>query len=203
MNRFLRFLKEKHNKILAVGLACLAMAAFLGYYLTAEILSEWTFFRSEPLQIWNFIITLLVYGLLLICNIRNDSFAYQGILMFVFYTAFDAFLSLLQGAANAIIVGMESLSWVLFFAFLVAKLVIGAFLYIYVSRYMRGFSVPWKRIRIFGIVYAAILTLDWGLYCGLLFGFGVISLFLFLTLSFSEALIGWCIVFTLERLRRY
>ena len=203
MNRFFRFLKEKKNKILAILFSALAVGAFLGYYLSWEILSEWTFFRSNPIRLWNFFIVLLTYGLLLVCNIRNDGFAYQGILMFVFYTAFSAFMDLLEGTVNVFLGGLEVLSYVLFFLFLVGKLVVGIFLYIYVARYMRGYSVSWKKIRLLGISYAAILTLAWGVYAGLGFAFGGLSLLAFLTLSFSEALIGWCIVFTLERLRRY
>ncbi|MBO4541233.1 MAG: hypothetical protein J5736_04580 [Bacilli bacterium] len=196
MNRFTRFLKEKRNKILAILFASLAMAAFLCYYLVEELVSSWHFFRSNPLEIWSFAIALITYGLLLICNIRNDSFAYQGILMFVFYTALGAFFDLVQGMVNAFLGPLLIL-------FLSGKLIIGVFLYLNTTRYMRGYSVPWRRIRIFGIVYAALLTLSWAVYAGLALLFGGISLMAFLTLSFSEALIGWCIVFTLERLRRY
>ncbi len=204
MNRFLRTLKEKKNKILAVGLASLAMAAFLGYYLYLELAYSWAFFRSDPWQIWSFAIILFTYGLLLICNIRNDSFAYQGILMFVFYTAFGAFLDLISGGIQALMGGSyAALSFVLFFSFLAGELVVGVLLYFFTARYMRGYSVPWRRIRILAIVFASILTLYWSLYPVMCFLLGEPMLIAFFSLPLSEAFIGWCIVFTLERLRRY
>ena len=204
MNRFFRFLKEKRNKILAVSLASLAMASFLGYYILMEFASGWMFFRSSPIEIWSFAIILITYGLLLICNIRNDSFAYQGILMFVFYTAFGAFMDLLSGSISALMGGRYAiLSFVLFFGFLAAELALGVMLYIYTLRYMRGYSVPWSRIRLLAILFAALLTTYWlisPIYAMLL---GEWSLRVIFALPLSEAFIGWCIVFTLERLRRY
>ncbi|MBP5217112.1 MAG: hypothetical protein J6038_04680 [Bacilli bacterium] len=204
MNRFFRWLKEKRNKILAVGFASLAMAAFLGYYLLMEFAAGWMFFRSSPIELWSFAIILITYGLLLICNIRNDSFAYQGILMFVFYTAFGAFMDLLQGSISAFMGGQYAvLSFTLFFGFLAAELVLGVMLYLYSLRYMRGYSVPWRRIRLLAILFAALLTTYWLIYPIYAFLLGEWSLMDFFALPLSEAFIGWCIVFTLERLRRY
>lgn len=209
--RFCNYLHYKRNKILAVGFASLGMLCLLGYYLTCEITSGWAYFRNNPLDIWNFAIALFAYGVILVCNLRNDSMAYQGITLFVFYTAFSAALNFIQGAITSVIYSaMGQTTGIIidvFYGLLwAATAVIGIMLYIYIYKYMAGRYVSWMKIRVFSILYACLL----GVWAALMIwidclyiGYVDFAVLVILTaLPLSEFFIGVSIVFTLERLRR-
>ncbi len=215
MNKVIRYFKEHRNKILAVSFSALALAVFLGYYGVLEILTGGFYFRHQAttgdliIEMWNFVFyAVLVYGGLMYRNIQNDGRAYSNILIFIFSLAFNLLLDLLEEGIYTVfdVASGQTISVVFFLLsvlFTIGQMVIGILLYINIARYMRGYSVPWKRIRTLAIVFAILVGL--GAFplvalSMLLLGDGLIAL---LSVPVSEAFCSIAIIFTLERLRRY
>ena len=208
---FSRFYKSHRNKIWAVSLSALAFALFLGYYVTMEVLSGWVFFRSDFLQIWNFLLYLLVYSIILFANIRNDNVAYMGILMFVFFTFFSRIWDLFP-ASNNLLASFSSGSPTLitlcagFLVTALGQFVLGIMLYFRIHVYSRGRDDNYMRIRVLGICYGVALALCLSFRIALLIllqgAFGPAYTFLVFMIPLSEVVMSGAIVFTLERLRR-
>ena len=208
---FSRFFKSHRNKIMAVSLSGLAFALFAAYYLTVEILSGWVFFRRDFLQIWSFLLYLLVYSIILFANIRNDNVAYMGILMFVFFTFFSRIWDLFP-ASNNLVSSFSSGNPLLiglcagFLAAALAQFVLGIILYFRIHLYSRGRDDDYRRIRTLGIAYSIALSLCLSFRIALLLllqgTYGPAYTFLVFMIPLSEVIMSVAIVFTLERLRR-
>ena len=219
MNRFARFFKEHRNKILATGFASLGVLVYLLHYLMVEIMSNWNYFRGMRtpdmiLAIFSFAFCLFVYMTILVCNIRNEGAAYQGILMFVFYITFGIVFDFFTGAIFATynVIATGSTGLILSYSsllFSVGQVVVGILLYIYTTRYMQGVSVEWKKIRLLAILFSVFVTLGWLYYLAITISAAALAgssemLWLpFTAIAFSEVMISVSIIFTLERLRRY
>lgn len=205
------FLKRYKNKIGALTFIVLGIAFFLGLYITAEIISDWTYFRSSPLNLWNFMITAVCYLFLLVTNIRNDNAAYSGIFMFITLIVLEGIFNIIDIIRlynNALFSGnlVVSGTFIGYCVFLVASVVIGVLFYISVYRYMTGRSNDFMRVRIFAVIFGAILLTStvalmvfYG-YCGVLTS--VTSTLLAGAIPISELLMSVGVIFTLERLRR-
>ena len=205
------FLKRYKNKIGALTFIVLGIAFFLGLYITAEIISDWTYFRSSPLNLWNFMITAVCYVFLLVTNIRNDNAAYSGIFMFITLIVLEGIFNIIDIIRlynNALFSGnfVVSGTFIGYCVFLVASVVIGVLFYISVYRYMTGRSNDFIRVRIFAVIFGGILLTStvalmvfYG-YCGVLTS--VTSTLLAGAIPISELLMSVGVIFTLERLRR-
>lgn len=198
------------NKIFALTFLSLACLFFFGHYLFLEINCSWAYFRSASwLDVLFFALDAIVYLILLTCNIRNDDFAYTGIALFVsmkafqyietfFYNQFGFLASLSSGSV---------VNWLLSFfymSFLAGEAGVGVALYVFVVRYQRG-SSNFVIVRVFGIIFAALLALTAGTYSLIFFRGVTLSwdlLLSYIALPVAEACAGVGIVFTLERLRR-
>ena len=205
------FFKRYKNKIGALTFIVLGIAFFLGLYITVEIISDWTYFRSSPLNLWNFIITAVCYIFLLVTNIRNDNAAYSGIFMFITLIVLEGIFNIIDiirlynsalFSGNFVVSG----TFIGYCVFLVASVVIGVLFYISVYRYMSGRSNDFMRVRIFAIIFGGILLTStvalmvfYG-YCGVLTS--VTSTLLAGAIPISELLMSVGVIFTLERLRR-
>ena len=193
---------------MATSFAALACALFLSVYVYYEILTGWTYFRSDFRNVWNFILTAVVYGLILVANIRNDNIAYHGILMFVFIVAFAFIWDIINGSINlggAFASGDAGtiLVSVLLLLFMVGALGLGFTLYVFIIRYASMRTNSFRPVRILAIAFAGTLFIACAFEISLLaWLLNAASLFAIFGLPIAQILMAVAIVFTLERLRR-
>ena len=200
--------KHHHNKILACTLSGLALAIYLAVQVTFMVLSGTNYFSF--LNIWSVVLTIAVYTIIFSGNLRNDPFAYNGVLMFIFMSVFDAIRSLIvSGFDVATSFGGENVRLGVFFIITVlfeaAMAVIGILLYVQSRRYMLGYPVRWKIIRLLSILFFACLCVSTAFTLSILLLLGIagpIYALLVVAEPVSAVLIGLAIVFTMERLRR-
>jgi len=202
------FWYKKHNKVLAILFISIALILMAIHYLTAEILSGWTYFQENPDEVWNLFVYAVCYLIILIGNIKNDSIAYTGILMFVCYTGLDAgsqiidngkdvidYLKLVEFSPIMIPFFLECLS-------LVGLVFLGIFLYVRSYQYLKGTYNNFMAVRALAISFAACLALSGGLLISLLsFSVSIVLAFV-LIMPLSSFFVGLSIIFTVERLRR-
>lgn len=200
------YLKHRKNKILAVSLSTIAFLM-----LASSFALEVSLVGASFTSLWNYLLYFLSYGMILFYNIRNDNNAYRGITLFVFFMAFDQIWSVFMGGIDlAILFDMANpLSIVInvfYLALVLAGGVIGFMLYAKIARYMVDPLASFRKVRIFAIVYAAILLVLFGLSLWSIFFFlgdvGSLALASLILLPLSEAIMAVAIIFTLERLRR-
>lgn len=204
------FFKHRKNKILATSLSGIALAILLSYHILGVILYGSSYFDFRTL--WNAALTLVVYTIIFVCNIRNDNFAYTGILGFVFFITFDNIYSLFVSGifdAPALFSGQAEPGVVAIFALTLlgnaAMAVSGIVLYIWIRRYMFGVLSDFNKIRVMGIVFAGLLLVAAGFGIGLFMLLGLYDptfLWLLYAQPVSEVVMAIAICFTLERLRR-
>lgn len=200
------YLKHRKNKILAVSLSTIAFSM-----LASSFALEVSLVGASFTSLWNYLLYFLSYGMILFYNIRNDNNAYRGITLFVFFMAFDQIWSVFMGGIDlAILFNMANpLSIVInvfYLALVLAGGVIGFMLYAKIARYMVDPLASFRKVRIFAIVYAAILLVLFGLSLWSIFFFlgdvGSLALASLILLPLSEVIMAVAIIFTLERLRR-
>ena len=207
------YLKHRRNKILAVGLSGIAVAMLIASFIIEMSAGGWSFDFS---LLWNYILTFIAYAIIFFCNIRNDNYAYRGILLFVFFMAFDQLMEVFYGgAALGLMFNVENpISIVLsvfYLLFVLAEAAVGFMLYYNITKYMMNPVASFKKVRLLAIVYSALL------FIAISFSIAIFSVILLpsytpaqiglavtlLLLSpISEVVMSVAIIFTLERLRR-
>ena len=207
------YLKHRRNKILAVGLSGIAVAMLIASFIIEMSAGGWSFDFS---LLWNYILTFIAYAIIFFCNIRNDNYAYRGILLFVFFMAFDQLMEVFYGgAALGLMFNVENpISIVLsvfYLLFVLSEAVVGFMLYYNITKYMMNPIASFKKVRLLAIVYSALL------FIAISFSIAIFSVILLpsytpaqvglavtlLLLSpISEVVMSVAIIFTLERLRR-
>ena len=207
------YLKHRRNKILAVGLSGIAVAMLIASFIIDMSAGGWAFDFS---LLWNYILTFIAYAIIFFCNIRNDNYAYRGILLFVFFMAFDQLMEVFYGgAALGLMFNVENpISIVLsvfYLLFVLSEAVVGFMLYYNITKYMMNPVASFKKVRLLAIVYSALLII------AISFSIAIFSVILLpsytpaqvglavtlLLLSpISEVVMSVAIIFTLERLRR-
>ena len=207
------YLKHRRNKILAVGLSGIAVAMLIASFIIEMSAGGWSFDFS---LLWNYILTFIAYAIIFFCNIRNDNYAYRGILLFVFFMAFDQLMEVFYGgAALGLMFNVENpISIVLsvfYLLFVLSEAVVGFMLYYNITKYMMNPVASFKKVRLLAIVYSALL------FIAISFSITIFSVILLpsytpaqiglavtlLLLSpISEVVMSVAIIFTLERLRR-
>lgn len=206
-----RFFRQYHNKILAITFISLGLGLFLGFYVAAEILSGWTYFRSAPREIINFVLLLITYGILLGTNINNSNYAYRGIYMFLViaifegvFGALDIFLTL--GNIFASGDGGSIASTLVYLALYGGLIGVGIALYIGTFNYMVGRRDNFKKLRTLYLIFVGILTAST---VSMIVSFHLlgllsspINIIILLTNPISETLVAVGVAFTYERLRR-
>lgn len=200
------YLKHRKNKILAVSLSTIAFLM-----LASSFALEVSLVGASFTSLWNYLLYFLSYGMILFYNIRNDNNAYRGITLFVFFMAFDQIWSVFMGGIDlAVLFNMANpLSIVInvfYLALVLAGGVVGFMLYAKIARYMVDPLASFRKVRIFAIVYAAILLVLFGLSLWSIFFFlgdvGSLALASLILLPLSEVIMAVAIIFTSERLRR-
>ena len=205
-----RFFRRWGNKFFALLFIGLGLAAYLGFYFGAEILSGWTYFRSDPMTLWSFAITLVCYGFLLFTNIRNDNRAYQGIFIYVSLLILDSIFNLIDMFRfNYIRLAEDPLQITFFIIYatsFLALIIVGIFFYVRLMGYMTGRNGDFTKLWIIAWVFLGVVALELTIYTVLLGIAGSLSnpmgALLRLALPVSELLIGFGVIFTLRRLRR-
>ena len=201
------YFKNHKNKIFAVGFSAIANIIFFAYALYVLIGARGSLSFSS---VWNYLLYAVSYLIILIANIRNDNFAYQGILMFVFFMAFDQVYTLILNSVNVInAFSSGNVTYIcLFLLFswcLLAEAITGIILYININRYMRGSIDDFKKVRIPGILYSCLLVagLEFHISLSLILPpYGtLVALFMFI-IPISEMIMSIAICFTFDRLRR-
>lgn len=207
------YLKHRRNKILAVGLSGIAVAMLIASFIIEMSAGGWSFDFS---LLWNYILTFIAYAIIFFCNIRNDNYAYRGILLFVFFMAFDQLMEVFYGgAALGLMFNVENpISIVLsvfYLLFVLSEAVVGFMLYYNITKYMMNPVASFKKVRLLAVVYSALL------FIAISFSIAIFSVILLpsytpaqvglavtlLLLSpISEVVMSVAIIFTLERLRR-
>ena len=207
------YLKHRRNKILAVGLSGIAVAMLIASFIIEMSAGGWSFDFS---LLWNYILTFIAYAIIFFCNIRNDNYAYRGILLFVFFMAFDQLMEVFYGGATlGLMFNVENpISIVLsvfYLLFVLSEAVVGFMLYYNITKYMMNPVASFKKVRLLAIVYSALLII------AISFSIAIFSVILLpsytpaqvglavtlLLLSpISEVVMSVAIIFTLERLRR-
>lgn len=207
------YLKHRRNKILAVGLSGIAVAMLIASFIIDMSAGGWAFDFS---LLWNYILTFIAYAIIFFCNIRNDNYAYRGILLFVFFMAFDQLMEVFYGGATlGLMFNVENpISIVLsvfYLLFVLSEAVVGFMLYYNITKYMMNPVASFKKVRLLAIVYSALL------FIAISFSIAIFSVILLpsytpaqiglavtlLLLSpISEVVMSVAIIFTLERLRR-
>lgn len=207
------YLKHRRNKILAVGLSGIAVAMLIASFIIDMSAGGWAFDFS---LLWNYILTFIAYAIIFFCNIRNDNYAYRGILLFVFFMAFDQLMEVFYGgAALGLMFNVENpvsiVLSVFYLLFVLSEAVVGFMLYYSITKYMMNPMASFKKVRLLAIVYSALL------FIAISFSIAIFSVILLpsytpaqiglavtlLLLSpISEVVMSVAIIFTLERLRR-
>lgn len=201
------YFKNHRNKIFAVGFSAIANIIFFSYAIYNLVIGAGNIDFSS---IWNYLLYAISYLIILIANIRNDNFAYQGILMFVFFMAFDQVYSIFVNSPNFLNAFASGdtiyiLLFSFFLIFLIAEAATGVILYININRYMRGTLDNFKKVRIPGILYACFLAVGLAFYLSLFLilpPYGSLVVLLSFIIPISEMIMSIAICFTLERLRR-
>lgn len=207
------YLKHRRNKILAVGLSGIAVAMLIASFIIDMSAGGWAFDFS---LVWNYILTFIAYAIIFFCNIRNDNYAYRGILLFVFFMAFDQLMAVFFGGTTlGLMFNVDNpISIVLsvfYLLFVLSEAVVGFMLYYNITKYMMNPMASFKKVRLLAIVYSALL------FIAISFSIAIFSVILLpsytpaqiglavtlLLLSpISEVVMSVAIIFTLERLRR-
>ncbi len=203
-NRVWNWIKRKKNKVLATAFSSAALLLLSLHYLIMEVSSGFAFFRREPLELWNFVLYLVVYINLLVTNIRNDDRAYTWILMFVFFITFDIIFDTIQALFGGILILMtpSGLIYLAQLAIMVAESIFGVLLYINIRRYMMGFEREFKKIRTYGIIwFVSMFVLSIIPIVLVAVESSGLSFLLFL-IPLSEIALSASVLFTMERLRR-
>lgn len=210
--RFVDWFHHYRNKIFAVGFSGLGLSLFLAYYITTWAVFGFDDFLSFGLSFWNFCVVLIAFTIIFICNLNNDATVYVGILMFIFTMVFSQILALWTPTVNLVLSAVSFSPLAIAFysleiALLGAVIVFGVLLYIDIARYRMGRWLPFKRMRLFAILFAIALALTLGFEFAFFFVSGASSAegwwLLFLELvAIAKVLISISVIFTLERLRR-
>ena len=207
------YLTHRRNKILAVGLSGIAVAMLIASFIIDMSAGGWAFDFS---LLWNYILTFIAYAIIFFCNIRNDNYAYRGILLFVFFMAFDQLMEVFYGGATlGLMFNVENpvsiVLSVFCLLFVLSEAVVGFMLYYNITKYMMNPMASFKKVRLLAIVYSALL------FIAISFSIAIFSVILLpsytpaqiglavtlLLLSpISEVVMSVAIIFTLERLRR-
>ena len=205
------FWRLHRNKIFAVSFAALAVATFVAQYILTGVFYGWNNVFTGPLPIINASITLGIFLMILVTNIRNDDRAYNGILMFVFLIAWRLVWSFLpQGLSLGSLIGSSRPEYV---ATAVLDLLLGlgaaglgVTLYVFVFRYRMGRG-DFNLVRLFAVLFALALALlagaDLALYLLSISTISAPYAALCVCAVLPDALMGVAVAFTLERLRRY
>jgi len=207
--KFSDFWYKKHNKVFAILFSSLAIIFLAVHYLSLEVMTGWSYFQKDPGEIWNLFVYAVVFLIILIGNIRNDSVAYTGILMFVCYMGLDAGSTVIKYGKDALSIFQGSrfdVSLIPFFlecASIVGLVLLGIFLYVRSYQYMKGTYSNFIVLRVLAICFACCVALSQGLIYILIILFSGTGVFVLPTaLSVSTLFVAVAVIFTIERLRR-
>jgi len=205
--------RNNYKKFLAIIFSSIAIALMLACG-TIAIIDHFHYniplSISTPLSAYNIAFFLVAYFVILIGNINSNNSAYQGVLIYIFASAFSAAITVLTSGLTSVstffsgspLVIALTLAQLLFNAF---GLVTGIFTYIRLSQYLRSSFVSYEKVRNWTLAFAIFQIISSGLLPALLLigGSSGLSVILAFLSPLSEIFICLAIYFTVLRLRSY
>lgn len=205
--------RNNYKKFLAIIFSSIAIALMLACG-TIAIIDHFHYniplSISTPLSAYNIAFFLVAYFVILIGNINSNNSAYQGVLIYIFASAFSAAITVLTSGLTSVstffsgspLVIALTLAQLLFNAF---GLVTGIFTYIRLSQYLRSSFVNYEKVRNWTLAFVIFQIISSGLLPALLLigGSSGLSVILAFLSPLSEVFICLAIYFTVLRLRSY
>ena len=198
------------NKFFALFFLTLAFG-FLVFEFAFDIATFGISYVMTFSNIWNHLLLIACFVVLLIMNIRNDDRAYIGLSLFVFFVAFDGIFGVGDSFQYAIYwlnngKSFVGLLYLLSIFFWLGQLGLGVVTYLFLARYRFGRTNNFKLVRLFSILFFVALVLTTISTFSLLFlsdsGYGIETYLSSGSYFLAEIAAGAACIFTLNRLRR-
>ncbi len=157
--------------------------------------------------VWNFVILMICFVMLLRGNSRQSSIAFQGVLSFIFLSiillAYELIFQIIYGTGFSFS-GVNAVFAILIILGIVGMIVLGILCYLRLKGYLSGSYSNLKRIKIDFTIFLVILILWHGLTIGFEFYLGGIAgwveILLVLLTPISELFGAAACLFTIYRL---
>ena len=205
-----RYNYKKYCAIIFSSLATALLLASAVIYVVEMIAYHETPSISTPISVYNLAFMLVAYFIILIGNVNSSNSAYNGVLIYIFASAFSAvinlifsgvlnFSSLFSGDPLAGSIALVQL------AFNVFGVVAGIFAYIRLRQYLTGSSVTYTSVRNWSLAFVIFQIVSSSFLPGILLLDGASGLNVLMSCLYpiSEILICLGIYFTVLRLRSY
>lgn len=154
MGNFSQKFRYHWRRYLAIGFLSLAIAFEVGYFV-AGILSMWAYGSggiSSFSFIWNFVILMICYVMMLQGNVRNSYIAYRGVLSFTFLSTIVMVVDVLFNGASLLAYSSSPIGLVIALGtllFTIGQIVLGIFCYIRLYGLMARGYTNFKALALF------------------------------------------------------
>ena len=210
MKLFFEKFRYHYKRYLAILCASIAIGFVLGDFVTKLILmiqNETSPGFSTLSFVWNFVILMICYVMLLRGNSRQNGMAFQGVLSFVFLSivllAYELVFQIIYGTGFSFS-GTNLVFTILIIVGILGMVVLGVLCYIRLKGYMSGSYSNLKTIKILFTIFLLVLILWHGLTIGFQFYLGGvvgwIEILLVLLVPISELFGSLSCLFTIYRL---
>ena len=209
----LSILKQKlryhWKKYLAVLFACLAWACLVGSMAVQIVDFAETGINTTSFNwVWNLVFAAVVYGTILVGNVRGTSLAYFGILWFVFSSVFTTVMDfIMYGIFDAVLLFsgdmLTAVSALISILFAVLSAVSGIMLYIRIRGFLSNRYASYAGLRNWAIAFcllSIVSSISLPVWIGINFGFSwtlIVSCFA----EIGDCFIAAAIFFTVTRLK--
>lgn len=163
---FKQNLRYHYKKYLAILFASLAWVCLIGS-MVMEILAAYGGggMLADFNWVWNLVFSAIVYGTILVGNLRGTSLAFYGILLFVFSTVINAAINLFLGGTNvflSLLAGdpVGAAFAVLSLLFVAASIVTGVFVYIRCRGFLNNTYASYAGLRNWTIAFCLLSALS-------------------------------------------
>ena len=172
--------ENKFFAVLFASVALLLTIAWLVYCIIAVGASFFTF-----TNVWNYFVLFLIYGCLLVYNIRNDNRAYTAISLLLFAAIIGSFIDVIYDLVSLFRAGWGSGSLLILpiMALDILIIVVAVFAFIQLNAYRIGRTSDYKRVRLWLILFAVVVVLP-----------SVANYFIYL--GIGEATTAWFVLVT-------
>ncbi|MCI2110778.1 MAG: hypothetical protein LKK13_00320 [Bacilli bacterium] len=205
-----RYNYKKYCAIVFSSLATALLLASAVIYVVEMIAYRETPSILTPINVYNLAFMLVAYLVILIGNINSSNSAYNGVLIYIFASAFSAVINLFFGGAmnfSSLFSGdpLGSSMALVQLAFNVFGVVAGIFAYIRLRQYLTGSSVSYTNVRNWNLAFVVFQIVSSSFLPGILLLDGASGLNVLMSCLYpiSEILICLGIYFTVLRLRSY
>lgn len=205
-----RYNYKKYLAIIFASLATALMAATGAIALINMVATESAPSITTPISAYNIAFFLVAYLVILIGNVNSSNSAYQGVLIYIFASAFSTAISLLTSgifnfasffSGDALTIALTLVQ----LAFNVFGLIAGVFAYVRLRQYLHSSYVQYEKVRNWTLAFVIFQIISCGFTSALLliYGYSGISVIMAFLSPISEIFICLAIYFTVLRLRSY